>query len=68
MNTTVGFIGCGNMGGALARAAAAVGIDALFTEVHPRPAEAWSDGPNSLDFKQIRETLLQVKSLHELIG
>lgn len=52
----------------LARAAAAIGIDALFTEVHPRPQEAWSDGPNSLDFKQIRETLLQVKALHDLIG
>lgn len=52
----------------LARAAAAVGIDALFTEVHPRPQEAWSDGPNSLDFAQIRATLLQVKELHDLIG
>ena len=50
----------------LARAAAAVGIDALFTEVHPRPAEAWSDGPNSLDFAQVRETLIQVKALHDL--
>ncbi len=50
----------------LARAAAAVGIDALFTEVHPRPAEAWSDGPNSLDFDQIRETLIQVKAIHDL--
>ncbi|MBQ4330095.1 MAG: 3-deoxy-8-phosphooctulonate synthase [Lentisphaeria bacterium] len=52
----------------LARAAAAIGIDALFTEVHPRPAEAWSDGPNSLDFEQIRETLIQVKAIHDLIG
>ena len=52
----------------LARAAAAIGIDALFTEVHPRPAEAWSDGPNSLDFDQIREALKQVKLLHDLIG
>ena len=50
----------------LARAAAAVGIDALFTEFHPRPAEAWSDGPNSLDFAQIRETLIQVKAIHDL--
>lgn len=50
----------------LARAAAAVGIDALFTEVHPRPAEAWSDGPNSLDFAQVRETLIQVKAIHDL--
>lgn len=53
---------------ALARAAAAVGIDALFTEVHPRPAEAWSDGPNSLDFEQIRQTLIEVKKIHDLIG
>ncbi|MBR7107920.1 MAG: 3-deoxy-8-phosphooctulonate synthase [Lentisphaeria bacterium] len=50
----------------LAKAAAAVGIDALFTEVHPRPQEAWSDGPNSLDFQQIRETLIQVKAIHAL--
>jgi 2-dehydro-3-deoxyphosphooctonate aldolase (KDO 8-P synthase) len=34
----------------LARAAAAVGIDALFCEVHEDPDRALSDGPNSLDF------------------
>src|SRR5215470_16811429 len=33
---------------ALARAAAAVGIDALFMEVHEDPDHALSDGPNSL--------------------
>jgi 2-dehydro-3-deoxyphosphooctonate aldolase (KDO 8-P synthase) len=32
----------------LARAAAAVGIDALFVEVHPDPDGAPSDGPNML--------------------
>jgi 2-dehydro-3-deoxyphosphooctonate aldolase (KDO 8-P synthase) len=32
----------------LARAAAALGIAGLFTEVHPRPDQALSDGPNSL--------------------
>ena len=51
----------------LARAAAAVGVDALFTEVHPRPDEAFSDGPNSLDFKQIREILTVVKTLHDAV-
>ena len=51
----------------LARAAAAVGIDALFTEVHPRPDEAFSDGPNSLDFNQVREILTVVKQLHDAI-
>ena len=34
----------------LARAAAAVGIDALFCEVHADPDRALSDGPNSLTF------------------
>jgi 2-dehydro-3-deoxyphosphooctonate aldolase (KDO 8-P synthase) len=34
----------------LARAAAAVGIDALFCEVHEDPERALSDGPNSLTF------------------
>ena len=31
----------------LARAAVAAGIDGLFMECHPNPAEAKSDGPNS---------------------
>ena len=35
----------------LARAAAAVGIDALFCEVHEDPDRARSDGPNSLTFE-----------------
>lgn len=34
----------------LARGAAAVGIDALFCEVHEDPDRALSDGPNSLTF------------------
>ena len=50
----------------LARAAAGVGIDALFVEVHPRPDEAMSDGPNSLDFRQAREILTMVKKIHDL--
>ncbi len=32
----------------LARAAAAVGVDALFCEVHDRPDEALCDGPNQI--------------------
>ncbi|MGB6546059.1 MAG: 3-deoxy-7-phosphoheptulonate synthase [Candidatus Acidiferrales bacterium] len=34
---------------AASRAAVAVGADGLLIEVHPRPAEAWSDGAQSLD-------------------
>ena len=50
----------------LARAAAAVGIDALFCEIHPNPAKAFSDGPNSLDFKLAEELLTEVKAIFEL--
>ena len=36
----------------LARAAVAVGVDGLFMEVHPDPAQALCDGPNSLPLKK----------------
>lgn len=49
----------------LARAAAAVGIDALFIEVHPHPEKALSDGPNSLDFKSASKLLEKIKEIHE---
>lgn len=52
----------------LARAAAAVGIDALFTEVHPEPEKALSDGPNSLDFAMIKTVLQEVKAIYDLTG
>ena len=50
----------------LARAAAAVGIDALFLEVHPDPDHALSDGANSLELRNLRALLTKVKQLHEL--
>ena len=37
----------------LARAAVAVGVDGLFMETHPRPAEALSDGPNAVPLDQL---------------
>jgi 2-dehydro-3-deoxyphosphooctonate aldolase (KDO 8-P synthase) len=37
----------------LARAAVAAGVDALFLEVHPRPEEALSDGPNALRLDEL---------------
>ncbi|MBT6431930.1 MAG: 3-deoxy-8-phosphooctulonate synthase [Deltaproteobacteria bacterium] len=50
----------------LARAAAAVGIDGLFCEVHPSPDKALSDGPNSLDFEGIRKVLTEVSTLDKV--
>lgn len=50
----------------LARAAAAIGIDALFCEIHPNPDKAFSDGPNSLNFEQAAAVLEKVKLIHDL--
>ena len=50
----------------LARAATAVGIDALFMEIHPDPAKALSDGANSLALKDLRALLSIVKAIHEI--
>ncbi len=37
----------------LARAAAAVGVDGMFIETHPDPANALSDGPNMIPLSQM---------------
>jgi 2-dehydro-3-deoxyphosphooctonate aldolase (KDO 8-P synthase) len=47
----------------LARAAAAVGIDALFCEVHDDPARAKSDGPNALRLDALRGLMSQVVAI-----
>lgn len=43
----------------LMRAALAVGVDAIFAEVHPDPDHAFSDGPNQIHLSKIREILEQ---------
>ena len=43
----------------LSKAAVATGCDALFLEVHPRPEEALSDGPNALRLEDL-EALLKI--------
>lgn len=51
---------------ALARAAVAVGIDALFMEVHPDPDRALCDGPNSFplgDLQALLEELVQIDAV-----
>ncbi len=49
----------------LVRAAAAVGIDALFVETHDQPEKALSDGPNAVPLSHLRELVLQAKELDE---
>ncbi|MBT0568804.1 3-deoxy-8-phosphooctulonate synthase [Curvibacter sp. CHRR-16] len=50
----------------LARAGAAVGVAGFFMETHPKPAEAWSDGPNAVPLRHMRallETLVALDSV-----
>lgn len=51
----------------LARAAAAVGIDALFIETHPDPANALSDAKSQLPLNKIEELLIVVKEIDSVI-
>lgn len=44
----------------LARAAAAIGVDALFMEVHENPEIALSDGPNMIPLNQLEDLLKQI--------
>ena len=47
----------------MARAAAAVGVDGLFMEVHDNPAEALSDGPNMIALDKMEQVLLDAKAI-----
>ena len=51
--------------GYLTRAAAAVGIDGLFLEVHDNPAEALSDGANMIYLDKLENLLKNVMAVHE---
>jgi 2-dehydro-3-deoxyphosphooctonate aldolase (KDO 8-P synthase) len=52
---------------ALARAAVAVGIDALFMEVHEDPDRALSDGPNNWPLDRLEPLLRELKALDEVV-
>ncbi|MDD8018468.1 MAG: 3-deoxy-8-phosphooctulonate synthase [Bacteroidota bacterium] len=47
----------------LARAGAAVGIDALFVETHPNPAKALSDAASQLPLDQLEKLITQVVAI-----
>jgi YrbI family 3-deoxy-D-manno-octulosonate 8-phosphate phosphatase len=50
----------------LMRAALAVGVDAIFAEVHPDPDHAFSDGPNQLYLSDIKEILQQAIAIDNI--
>lgn len=44
----------------LSKAAIAVGVSAIFMEVHPNPEKALSDGPNSIKLSELKKFLCEV--------
>lgn len=52
----------------IARAGVAAGADGLLIEVHPHPAEALSDGPQSLDPGAFARLMGEVRRVAEAVG
>ena len=52
----------------LARAAVAAGVDGVFLEIHPDPARALSDGPNSLPLAEVEPLLRSLLALRAAAG
>lgn len=52
----------------LARAAMAIGVDALFMEVHEDPDNAPSDGPNMVPLAQLEDLLQQLLQIRDAIA
>jgi 2-dehydro-3-deoxyphosphooctonate aldolase (KDO 8-P synthase) len=51
----------------LSRAAVAAGVDGVFLEVHDNPAQAKSDGPNSLDLKNLEAVLSELLAIRKAL-
>jgi 2-dehydro-3-deoxyphosphooctonate aldolase (KDO 8-P synthase) len=51
----------------LAKAAVAIGIDALFLEVHPDPANALSDSESQLPLSDLEKLLLEIRAIDALV-
>ncbi len=52
----------------MARAAVAAGADGVAVEVHPRPEEALSDGPQSLTPERFRQLVEEVGAVARAVG
>jgi 2-dehydro-3-deoxyphosphooctonate aldolase (KDO 8-P synthase) len=50
----------------LARAAAAVGVAAVFIETHENPDKAPSDGPNMVPLNRLEELMRQIMAIDKL--
>ena len=47
---------------------AATGADALLIEVHPNPAEAWSDGAQQVSLDMFAQLMRELRPLIEAAG
>jgi 3-deoxy-7-phosphoheptulonate synthase len=45
----------------MCKGAAAMGADALLIEVHPNPAEAWSDGQQQVSLELFKQLMTELK-------
>lgn len=52
----------------LSRAAIAAGADGLLVEVHPNPAEAFSDGEQSLTPSSFEQLMTEIRSVAHAVG
>jgi len=52
---------------ALARSGMALGIAGLFLEAHPDPEKALCDGPSALPLRALKDYLVQLKAIDELV-
>ncbi len=53
--------------GTIARAGIAVGVDGLFMETHPRPAEAKSDAANMLPLDKLENLLITLTTIRQAL-
>ncbi len=53
--------------GTIARAGVAVGVDGIFIETHPNPAEAKSDGANMLPLDRLEKLLEQLVRIRQSV-
>ena len=53
---------------AMSKAAIAAGADGIIIEMHPNPAEAFSDGPQSLNPEQFATLMKEIKPFVEAAG
>jgi 3-deoxy-7-phosphoheptulonate synthase len=61
-------VGRADLVAAMCKGAVAMGADALLIEVHPNPAEAWSDGPQQVSLEMFAELMRELGPLIRAAG